>query len=288
MGAIRIKNLEVFGHHGVYKEENMLGQKFIIDADLHLDVRKASKRDEITESVHYGEICEFICDFMQKNTFKLLETVADKLAAALLMEYDLLWWVDLEVKKPWAPIPLPVNMVSVRANRKWHKCYIALGSNMGDRDTYLNDAIAMMEADPHCRVGKVSDFFNTKPVGPVEQDDFLNGCLELFTIYDPYELLDFLQGLENRAKRERKIFWGPRTLDLDIIFYDQNVQADDRLVLPHPLMHERAFVLDPLVQIAPYAVHPVYHKTVRDMVKEMAEKLDKEDEDHVGFKENQR
>jgi dihydroneopterin aldolase/2-amino-4-hydroxy-6-hydroxymethyldihydropteridine diphosphokinase len=148
---------------------------------------------------------------------------------------------------------------------------------MGDRETYLNDAIAVMEGDPHCRVGKVSDFFNTKPVGPVEQDDFLNGCLELSTIYDPYELLEFLQGIENRAKRERKIFWGPRTLDLDIIFYDDKVLQEPNLVLPHPLMQERSFVLDPLVQIAPYAVHPVYHKTVRDLVRDLQTNTDKED-----------
>ena len=271
MGAIRIKGLEVFGHHGIFKEENMLGQKFIVDADLHLDVRKAAKKDEITESVHYGEICDFICEFMQKNTFKLLETVADKLAAALLMEYDLLWWVDLEVKKPFAPIPHSFDTISVRANRRWHKCYIALGSNMGDRENYLNDAIARMEGNSYCRVGKVSDFFNTKPEGPVEQEDFLNGCVELTTMYDPYELLHFMHKLENEAKRERKIFWGPRTLDLDILFYDNNVQADDRLILPHPRMHKRAFVLDPMMQIAPYAVHPVYHKTIEDLYHELPE-----------------
>ena len=272
MGAIRIKGLEVFGHHGIFKEENMLGQKFIVDADLHLDVRKAAKKDEITESVHYGEICDFICEFMQKNTFKLLETVADKLAAALLMEYDLLWWVDLEVKKPFAPIPHSFDTISVRANRRWHKCYIALGSNMGDRENYLNDAIARMEGNSYCRVGKVSDFFNTKPEGPVEQEDFLNGCIELTTMYDPYELLHFMHKLENEAKRERKIFWGPRTLDLDILFYDDAVIEEETLTIPHPEMELRQFVLEPLAELVPGYRNPANGKTVRQMLTELGKK----------------
>jgi len=266
MGQIIIKDLEVFGNHGVYREENVLGQKFLISAAMAVDVKKVSKNDEITESVHYGDICEFITSFMKEDTYKLLETVTDKLATALLVKYDLIRSVELEIKKPWAPIALPIDTVSVKVNRGWHKTYIGLGSNMGIRENYLNDAVAMMEADPKCIVGKVSDFINTKPVGPVEQDDFLNGCMELDTIYTPYELLEFVHELENQANRERKIFWGPRTLDLDILLYDDLVMSDEDLAIPHPLMHERKFVLEPLMQIAPNAVHPLLKKRIREIL----------------------
>ena len=109
----------------------------------------------------------------------------------------------------------------------------------------------------------------TEPYGGVEQDNFLNGCLELETLLTPYELLDVLHKAEQQEKRERLIHWGPRTLDMDLLFYDDLIQDDPVLVLPHPEIQKRTFVLEPLAQIAPYLVHPLLHKRVKDLLEEL-------------------
>lgn len=272
MGQIIIKDLEVFGNHGVFQEETVLGQKFLICAQLSVDMSRVSKKDEITEAVNYAAVCEYIKSFMKHNTFNLIETVADRLAQKILIEFELVNEITIEVKKPWAPIRLTLQTVSAKTNRAWHKVYIALGSNMGDTNKYLNDAIALIEANSKCRVGKVSDFIETKPVSHVEQDDFLNGCMEVDTMYTPHELLEFVHKIEDGAKRERKIFWGPRTLDLDIILYDDLVMSDNKLIIPHLRMHERQFVLEPLKQIAPYVVHPLKNKRVFELFEDLDKK----------------
>ena len=124
----------------------------------------------------------------------------------------------LRSKKPWAPVKLPLKTVSVEIERGWHTAYIALGSNMGDRESYLNDAVTALDAVRGCSVKKVSRFIETPPYGVTDQDDFLNGCLELRTLLPPDELLEELHRIEKQAGRERILRWGPRTLDLDIIF----------------------------------------------------------------------
>ena len=102
-----------------------------------------------------------------------------------------------------------------------------------------------------------------------DQDNFLNGCLELETLLPPEELLEELNRIESEAGRERKVHWGPRTLDLDIIFYDDLIVQETELCIPHVDMQRRSFVLEPLAQIAPYKRHPVYGKTVKEMLEEM-------------------
>ena len=102
----------------------------------------------------------------------------------------------------------------------------------------------------------------------VEQDDFLNGCLELKTLLSPEELLESIHEIEKNAGRERVIHWGPRTLDLDILLYDDLVLEREELCIPHVEMHKRKFVLEPLHEIAPYKRHPVYGKTVREMLED--------------------
>ncbi|MBR3025180.1 MAG: dihydroneopterin aldolase, partial [Oscillospiraceae bacterium] len=131
MDIIKIKNLEVFSNHGVLKEENVLGQKFLISADIYLDTREAGTTDDLNKSVNYSEICHLVKNIMENNTFKLIETAAEKLATAILLAYGLIKKIVLEVKKPWAPILLPLEYVSVTVERKWHNVFLSLGSNMG-------------------------------------------------------------------------------------------------------------------------------------------------------------
>lgn len=266
---IRIQDLEVFANHGVFPEENTLGQKFIVCADLYTDTRRAGKTDDLTDSVHYGEASAFISLYLKKHTFKLLESAAENLTEELLLKYPLVNKVQLEIKKPWAPIRQSLKTVSVEIVRGRHTAYIALGSNMGDREKYIKDAVKSLDEIRGCEVKQTSGLLETAPYGMTDQDDFLNACLELKTLLTPEELLKELNRIESSAGRERKVHWGPRTLDLDIIFYDDQIVQKKELCIPHVDMHRRKFVLEPLSQIAPYKRHPVYGKTVKEMLEEL-------------------
>jgi len=266
---INIKRLEVFAYHGVLPQEKKHGQVFVVSAELYLDLSVAGKIDDLNETVDYGEICHVIKAFVIDNRFDLIETVAEGLAEKILIENPCLKKVWLEVEKPNAPIPLNFEAVSVEIERGWHVAYLGLGSNLGDRAEHLRFAVRELEKMSDCRVLEVSSFISTPPYGYEEQGDFLNGCLKLETLLPPRKLLDKLLRLENKAGRIRDMRWGPRTLDLDIIMYDDLVVSNNRLVIPHVEMHKRDFVLRPLSEIAPNLVHPIYNKTVSELLGEL-------------------
>ncbi len=268
---IQIKNLEVFANHGVFPEETRLGQKFLISLVMYLDTRRAGKADDLEKSVNYGEVSSFMTAYMKEHPCKLIEAAAESLAEELLLRYPLLEGITLELKKPWAPVGLPLETVSVEITRFWHKAYIGLGSNMGDKKGYLDQAVKALDEIRGCRVEKVSSYLVTEPYGGVEQDDFLNACLILKTFLPPRELLERLHEIEQAAHRERVIHWGPRTLDLDILLYDDEILETEDLVIPHVEMHLREFVLKPLSEIAPNKRHPIFQKTIAQLAAEVCE-----------------
>ena len=269
MDKIHIKNLEVFARHGVFPEENALGQKFVVSAVLYTSTREAGRADDLAKSIHYGEVSRFITEFMEQNTFQLLETAAERLAEELLLNTERLEKIRLEIKKPWAPVGLPLETVSVEIERGWHTAYIALGSNLGDKEANLRLGVEGLRSIRGCRVEAVSDFLVTVPYGGVEQDDFLNGAMKIRTLLTPHELLERLHEIEQEAKRERVVRWGPRTLDLDILLYDDLILDEEELHIPHIEMYKRDFVLKPLCQIAPYARHPVYNRTAAELLADL-------------------
>lgn len=273
MDQIRIKNLKLFAYHGVYEQEKERGQDFCVSAVLYTDMDRSGESDDIADAVDYGAACIFIAEFMRENRFDLLEAVAKHMAEAVLLEFPAVRKIELEVEKPDAPIPLRFDSVSVRIERGWHKVYIALGSNMGDRLSYLERAVVNLREDSRFRNIRVSDYIETAPYGGVEQGDFMNGVMEAETIYSPEELLARLQREEQRAERKREVRWGPRTLDLDILLYDDFILTKEELTIPHPDMKNRGFVLEPLAALAPYVVHPVCRKTAKELLGELAEAL---------------
>lgn len=273
MDQIIIENLQIYAHHGVYREENEKGQNFYINAVLETDISKAGTLDDLNLSTNYGEVCAFLNNFLQEHTYKLIETVAEKASEALLLRFPLVRRITLEVRKPEAPIPLPFESVSVKITRGWHKTYLSCGSNMGDRKAHLEGAVEALNSDDKCRVLRVSDWIETSPYGGVEQDDFLNGAIELETLYSPHALLERIHEIEYAHQRERKIHWGPRTLDLDILMYEDCVMYTDDLIIPHIDMHNRYFVLRPLAQIAPYERHPLTGQTIGQMYETFEETI---------------
>lgn len=265
MNYIYIENLKVFAYHGVFPEEKKNGQDFFLSAKLYLDTDAAAAEDDLEKSVNYGEVCHFLTSLMTEKTFQLIEAAADYLAQKLLLKYSLLSAVELSLSKPHAPVGLPFDNISIHISRSWHDVYLSIGSNMGDRKKYLDHALEKLREDKKCIVRKVSGYIVTKPYGYTEQEDFLNGAVYLRTLYSPYELLEVLHQIEAEADRKRTVHWGPRTLDLDILLYDDLVTEEPELVLPHPDMENREFVLKPLCEIAPYKIHPLLRKRIRDI-----------------------
>lgn len=266
---IRIEGLEVFAHHGVYPEETLNGQKFIVNTTLYTDISQAGRTDDLERTVNYGTVCRFLTDWMQGNTCQLLEAVAERLAAALLLEYRALAGVDLEVQKPQAPIKLPFGNVSVKVHRGWHRAYIGVGSNLGNREEHIAGALQALREHPLIVLKKSSELIVTKPYGGVEQGDFLNGVLEIETLLGPEQLLEALHEIENAAQRKRTVHWGPRTLDLDILFYDRLCYESNDLRIPHVDLENRTFVLKPMVEMEPFLRHPISGKTMIQLLREL-------------------
>lgn len=145
--------------------------------------------------------------------------------------------------------------------------YISLGSNLGDRRANLEDALARLRAEPGVEVVRVSSYHETSPVGgPPGQGKYLNAAAELRTKLVPLQLLRVLQAIENQMGRVRAERFGPRNIDLDLLLHGTEVILSDDLTVPHPRMHERRFVLEPLAEIAPLAVHPVLQSTAKDLL----------------------
>lgn len=265
MDQIIIDGLEVFAKHGVLEEENTLGQKFIVNAILELDLHKAGQEDHLELSVNYAEVCSHISSYMQEHTFSLIETVAEQLSVDLLQKYSLLKGIELEIRKPWAPVGLPLNYVSIKVKRSWHRAVLALGSNMGDRQEYLTQGELALDARSDCRILKSSNYIETKPYGVENQPSFLNGAVLIDTLLSPTELLEVLHRIEAGADRKRDLRWGPRTLDLDIIFYDKEIIETEDLIIPHVDMQNRDFVLKPMLEICPNYRHPIYGLTIQEL-----------------------
>ncbi|MCY8144599.1 2-amino-4-hydroxy-6-hydroxymethyldihydropteridine diphosphokinase [Bacillus haynesii] len=129
--------------------------------------------------------------------------------------------------------------------------YIALGSNIGRREEYLKKAVSLLHHHPSVQVTDISSIYETDPVGYTDQDLFLNMAAAIKTSLSPFELLDLTQRIEKELGRKRDIRWGPRTADLDILLYNRENIETEQLIVPHPRMHERLFVLVPLLEIYP-------------------------------------
>lgn len=269
MDCIKIIQLEVFAYHGCEEFEKINGQKFYIDATLYTDIRTSGVSDDLNDTMNYAKVCEFITKFMAGNRFDLIEAVAEQTSRALLREFPRLRAIDFTIYKPDAPIGLPFGNVAVSISRKWNKAILSIGSNIGDKEAYLNNAVDSLYDDGNCRVNVVSNYIETEPYGPVEQDNFLNGCIEIETLYSPKELLEKVNQIEAEAGRMRDIHWGPRTMDIDIIFYEDEIVDEPDLKIPHVEMHKRLFVLEPLKQIAPYWKHPILNRTVSQILEEL-------------------
>ncbi|MFA4843498.1 MAG: 2-amino-4-hydroxy-6-hydroxymethyldihydropteridine diphosphokinase [Candidatus Margulisiibacteriota bacterium] len=164
--------------------------------------------------------------------------------------------------------------------------YLALGSNVGDREEYIEQACFLLEKNPNIQVIKRSTNIETEAEGGGEQPNYMNAAIAIRTKLSPHKLLEVCQEIETVLGREREVEWGPRTMDIDILMYNNEIISDEKLQIPHPLMHERMFVLKPLREIAASLFHPVLEKTVESIYEERkVEGGEKYDDELPGFKE---
>ena len=150
------------------------------------------------------------------------------------------------------------------------RAFIALGANLGDREANIRRALAALDAGPDIRVAQVSPLLENPAVGgPPDSPVFLNAVAEIETSLEPEPLLDRLLEIERQMGRVRKHKWEPRVIDLDILLYGDRIVQTPTLQIPHPLMHERPFVLEPLARIAPDVVHPVTSKSIVELLRSL-------------------
>lgn len=148
----------------------------------------------------------------------------------------------------------------------WIKCFIGLGSNLENPVTQVTTALLELERLDQCRNLIHSSLYRSDPVGPADQPDYINAVASLETTFRPLELLDAMQALEQQHQRVRIQHWGPRTLDLDLLLYGDQLINNDRLTVPHPYLQERNFVLFPLAEISPQLSIPA-GKTLEEHLK---------------------
>lgn len=145
--------------------------------------------------------------------------------------------------------------------------YLGLGTNLGDRRANLRNAVTALASV--ARVQSASPVYQSKPWGVTDQPDFLNICLSATTLLPPVALLESLKAIEKSMGREKKIHWGPRLIDIDILLYDTLTLESEILTIPHPYMAVRSFVMAPLADIAPGIIHPQTGKSIADMLAEI-------------------
>ena len=152
-----------------------------------------------------------------------------------------------------------------------HVAYIGFGSNIGDRLGHIQNAVCALSETEGITLQKISSVYKTDPVGYEAQAHFLNGVAAIQTDLPPLSLLHALKNIETAIGRKHRIRWGPREIDLDILIYGDMCLQTEKLIIPHPEMHRRRFVLTPLAEIAPDLVHPVLKETIQTLLERLAD-----------------
>lgn len=269
---IELKGLRVLGRCGAGEEERAVPQPLEIDLEVVVDLTGAAASDELADTVDYAGVCDRVAEVVTAQAVALLEHLAELLAQAVLELDGRIEWVVVAVRKLRPPVPYDlasagVSLTRFRAQRL--RAFLGLGSNVGEREEQLRRAVAGLPD-----VVGVSPVYETEPVGGPAQERYLNAVVELVTERSPRQLLDVARALEHLAGREAGERFGPRPLDVDVLLVgDLNIDEAD-LVVPHPRMWARRFVLAPLADLAPELVAPGALASSHGQVRRLELRLD--------------
>jgi len=251
---IYVNSLRLMALVGVLPHEREGEQPVQVDIDLEVDLAEAGLTDNLVDTANYGAIAEAVSEVVRMSSDVLLERLVARIAERCL-QFDHVEVADVRLTKLRPPIAENLDSTAVRIVRSRvdmkiparHRAIVALGSNLGDRVAYLRFGLERLS-----NVVAQSQVFETDPVGgPDNQGPYLNMVAVIDTDLDPYAMLRRLLQIEAEAHRVRIERWGPRTLDLDLLFYDDVTINSEELIVPHPRFAERRFVLEPLSEVAP-------------------------------------
>ena len=268
-GHILIDGYELTGCHGVNPEEKVEPQRFVFSAQLDFDLTEAAETDDVDKTVSYAAVCKVIKAFFGESSRDLVETLALGAARRIMLAFPRLVRAAVTVAKPDAPMKGKFDSVGVTAEVKRSVAYVGMGSSLGDRHAYLDKAKELIREDPLVLSVSESARTETAPYGGAAKNAFINSALRVETLHTPEGLLGLLMRVEQECGRTREVHWGDRTLDLDLLLFGDEVRSEGDLILPHPEMTRREFVLAPLADIAPHAVHPLCGKRVSELLSEL-------------------
>jgi dihydroneopterin aldolase / 2-amino-4-hydroxy-6-hydroxymethyldihydropteridine diphosphokinase len=271
MFKIVIKDLNLFGYHGVKDSEKKNGQNFCFNMEIFLGKNNFLGSDNLENTLNYSSVIKILKDINNNQRFNLLETLCQAIANKIIGMSDLVERVYVRVEKTSPPIKENIESVGVEytlnredlesmgessletaENNKIH-VYMSLGSNIGDRENNLRKAVDLIDSLPHINVLEVSSIYETEPMYFKNQNYFYNIVLkaEVDREVNPFEMLGYLKGIEYSFGSKKDIRYGPRIIDIDLLYYGDMTIKTDFLNIPHPGIEERNFVLVPLSEISP-------------------------------------
>ncbi|MBP1757434.1 MAG: 2-amino-4-hydroxy-6-hydroxymethyldihydropteridine pyrophosphokinase, partial [Firmicutes bacterium] len=212
---------------GVFAQEKLQPQPVELDVVLQTLPLLACKTDNLDQTISYADVFEQVREVVETSRFELVERLAGHVAEKLLRTHASLMTVEIEVRKPKAPIEGIFQSAGIAITRcradydLFSTAYLSLGANLGDRLETLQAAVQLLGGHPQVRLPRISSVYETTPVGLLDQPDFLNLAMRIETTLDPFQLLKLCQQIEARFQRERRVHWGPRTLDIDLLTYGQ-------------------------------------------------------------------
>ncbi|MBR2548610.1 MAG: 2-amino-4-hydroxy-6-hydroxymethyldihydropteridine diphosphokinase [Clostridiales bacterium] len=250
MDKITLSKMEFEGHTGCLDFEKTDGQKFIVSLDLFIDRIRGCYTDDLSDTVDYAKIYEVTKTIVTEDKGDLIECLAQKISDGVLKADSRIDKVAVTVSKPGAPVKGIFETMEVTIERSRKEFVIlSIGSNLGDREANILAAEDAVKALPGVEDIRYASIYETEPVGLEDQPYFLNTCIGFYTDIGPYDLLEKIHVIENGLLRTREVHWGPRTIDIDIIFYGNRVIMTPELTVPHPRWHLRSFVTVPLREI---------------------------------------
>ncbi len=265
---IKISGIEEKIIIGCYTHEKTQSQQVVVDIECKLYTYNWLNKDKLETTVNYDELIEYVRELLPKPKYNLLESLGQYIASSILEKFTLISQVQVDlVKTALSGLRAQEIKVSNMQLRKF-KVALALGSN----HVYLpqQQLITAIEIlGEYIEEIKIADFYETKPVGGVVQNNFINSVITGFTQLKPEQLLGKIKSIEKLMGKDEVQINGPRIIDIDLIFYDNLIYTHNFLQIPHKDMHNRDFVLVPLVDIAPDWVHPILQKTVKQLCAEL-------------------
>ncbi|MCU1503338.1 MAG: sulD [Ilumatobacteraceae bacterium] len=268
MDRVEINGLRVVTVVGVLPHERQMAQPLELDIVIEADLRDAGISDDLDDTANYGAVAERAATIARESRDLLLERLAQRIAEDVL-SIDRVAAVEVVLRKVRPPIPEDMANTAVRIRRTRSdldvpvraaaRAIVALGSNLGDRLAFLRGAVDAFGPN----VQALSRVYETAPIGgPEGQGAYLNMVVVVETSLDPFAMLRWCQRIEARALRQRGVRWGARTLDVDLLFYDDTSIASPELTVPHPRIAQRRFVLAPLSDVAPERCPPNWETTL--------------------------